>query len=221
MATETIVARFKSVAPTEQRAQDGSVIWDAVIDHPTVKKAGTKFADIARAASDLMFANKVAKITLGVVEREVNGTMRRNYYLNKVEEAPPDAVPASTDSAIGSSGSSTREYGWKTDPEDAWRIALSVGSERAVSTLPMMPQHERDFETQKRIALAWADFIFGTPRPTVVNPPLGRELSSSERSTSAPGAYDEPTGAASGASYEQAPPDDDIPFEPTLGPWGL
>lgn len=67
----------------------------------------------------------------------------------------------------------------RTHPESAWRMALTSGSERAVQTLPLMSSEQRDFDTQKTIALAWARFIMDTPKPD-------------ERSAAAPGAYDEP-----------------------------
>lgn len=56
-------------------------------------------------------------------------------------------------------------YGYETNPVNAWRMALTSGSERAVQTLPLMPTEQRDFETQKQIALAWALWIVNTPQP--------------------------------------------------------
>lgn len=84
-------------------------------------------------------------------------------------------------------------FGYRTHPESAWRMALTSGSERAVQTLPLMPSEQRDFETQKAIALAWAHFIMDTPQSAAAG---------EVRASTAPGAYDEP------------PPveDDDIPF---------
>lgn len=78
-------------------------------------------------------------------------------------------------------------YGYRTHPENAWRMALTSGSERAVQTLPLMPAEQRDFETQQKIALAWALWIMNTQRP---GQGFGEESSSQE--TRARTAYEEP-----------------------------
>jgi len=80
-------------------------------------------------------------------------------------------------------------------PQEAWRIALAVGSERAVQSLPYL--EDKEFASQWALAYEWAQHIFLTPPPTELRPsaaPGGR--------ASAPGAYDEPPPHA----------DDDIPF---------
>lgn len=105
----------------------------------------------------------------------------------------------------------------KTNKEDAWRMALTSGSERAVQTLPLMPNEQRTFEIQKSIAMAWAKFIFFTPVPTSTvlaqqgDPPTPEQAYAMPRpfAGQGPGTYDEP-----GSGHETPPPhtDDDIPY---------
>ena len=75
-------------------------------------------------------------------------------------------------------------------PAEAWRIALSVGSERAVALAPSLPQGKADFVTIWALSYEFAKRIFLTP------PPQADEL---EPLVMSPGAYDEPD-------------PDDIPF---------
>lgn len=181
-------------------AHETGTEWYAIeTDHSTIKKLSTKVKRAAEEAAALRIEGVPAEITYTQRDREANGRVYHNYYLDKAERAASN----------GTSGGGIDEVtptGRKTDPGDAWRMCLAKGSELALRTLPLMPAEARDFDTQKRIALAWARFITETPppgpeqkpapNPTRPNPP------------SAPGAYEEP------ASYETAPPhtDDDIPF---------
>ena len=52
-----------------------------------------------------------------------------------------------------------------TAPQDAWRMSLGAGAKLAVNTMPLMPAEQRTFETQKKIAYAWAIYLFFTPVP--------------------------------------------------------
>lgn len=96
---------------------------------------------------------------------------------------PKDFTPASNERA-------------KTPREDAWRMALTSGSERAVQTLPLLQQDQQSFDVQKAIALAWAKWIFFTPVPMEI---AGTQVMPNTQ-------HDE--------GYESAPAhtDDDIPF---------
>jgi hypothetical protein len=97
-------------------------------------------------------------------------------------------------------------YGYRTWPDDAWRMALTSGSERAVQTLPLMPKGQQDFETQKAIALAWADFIYTTPR---TRPRTAPATPAHDPDSEPTPEYFSPT-----PDYDNPPPhsDDDIPF---------
>jgi hypothetical protein len=137
---------------------------------------------------------------------EHTGRPYKDRYYNRARLKPAatlDDLPSDAPA-----GGQAREWGYKTPPDDAWRIALSVGSERAVATLPLMPDNQRDPETQQNIALFWARFIYLTPRPEPLAAQLAGGLGDAPAGSNGPGAYEEPD------SYELPPPrtDDDIPF---------
>jgi|SRR5215469_4611365 len=79
-------------------------------------------------------------------------------------------------------------------PQEAWRIALSVGSERAVQMIPYLREDQQRFPFLWALAHEWAARIYLTQPPTslepLVLPPVG--------------------GAEDGAQGNQS--DDDIPF---------
>jgi hypothetical protein len=89
------------------------------------------------------------------------------------------------------------EHNRATDPGDAWRICLSVGSERAVQSLQYLPPGQQDFPYQWALAYEWAARIYTTPPP---NPDELEPISVGGQSA---GAYHDPT---------EPPGDDDIPF---------
>ena len=89
------------------------------------------------------------------------------------------------------------------NPERSWRICLQTGGKLAVATLPLMPNEQRSFDTQKQIALAWAKFFHFTPVPhliagTQVVPPSPE--------------VEEPVAVGGGYDSPPAPTDDDIPY---------
>jgi hypothetical protein len=83
----------------------------------------------------------------------------------------------------------------QTAPDEAWRIALSVGSERAVALAPHLPRQQADFPFIWALSYEFARRIYLTPLPdpNSLEPLPG----------TSPGAYSDPT----------MPDDsDDIPF---------
>src|SRR5262249_19574194 len=129
-------------------------------------------------------------------DRESGDRIYHNYYLDKAEPASRNGGAEDGIEVVRNEGVSR-----KTDPRDAWRMCLNKGRELAVLTMPLMPVEQRAFDTQKRLATAWARFFYFPPAPSpeeiaFANTPAG------------PGAYDEPD------SYETPPPpgDEDIPF---------
>lgn len=170
--------------------------WFAVsTDHDQVKKLTTKKREVAEGAAAVRVAGSLAKITFTQRDREANGRTYHNYYLDSAE-------PIATNGASGGIDQ-VAPVGRKTDPAEAWRICLAAGGKLAVATMPLMPVEQRDFETQKRLAVAWARFFFYTPMPTEDD----FAATATTRSTSAPGTYDEP-----GNYSAPSPMDEDIPF---------
>jgi hypothetical protein len=139
------------------------------------------------------------------------------YTLPQQQAPPPPAAtgfaqtpagvptPAPTPAAPAAAGFSppTAQERSKTNREDAWRMALTSGSERAVQTLPLLAKEQQTFDNQKAIALAWAKWIFFTPVPVEI---AGTQVM--------PHALPQEDLAAAGVGYESppAPSDDDIPF---------
>jgi hypothetical protein len=177
-------------------------------DHGTVKKLTTKMEQKAREAAALRTAGDVALIEYSPKQRhdESTGRTYNNNYYERAKKADTHSANGSGGiDTVGGSPGIEQTSGRKTDPAEAWRIALSVGAKLAVDTLPMMPVEQRDFETQKRIALAWAIWIYQTP------PEQSRaDAFASAPSAGGPGAYSEPDGSG----WDAPPPHDDmdIPF---------
>lgn len=86
-------------------------------------------------------------------------------------------------------------------PEEAWRIALAVGTERALMLAPHLPQEQADFDFIWALSYEFALRIFLTPVP---KPDALSEQRLAGVGGRAPGAYDDPT--------EPRGDDDDIPF---------
>ena len=130
-------------------------------------------------------------------------TYPNRYYEHAIDSARQDSFGGGGIDPVGGANGSTaidtpkgeeRGYGWKTNPDDAWRMALSTGAKMAIETLPMLPEGQRSFEHQQKIALAWARFIFFTAPPTT-----------SEIMNQVEDSFREP-------AFASGPADDDIPF---------
>ena len=195
----TIEARITKVE------HDVGTGWYTILtDHESVKRLTTKMEQKAREAASLRQAGDLALIEYSPKQRhdESSGRTYNNNYYERAKTAPAS-------SANGAGGIDTvAPTGRKMDPVESWRIACSVGAKLAVATLPLMPVEQRDFETQKKIALAWAVWVYRTPPPGE-DDGMGFGNTPSAGSRGGPGAYDEP-----GAGYDSPPPpgDDDIPF---------
>jgi hypothetical protein len=90
----------------------------------------------------------------------------RNRYFNRAGELP---APSANDGGFTMTGEQTATGDtprMREDPERSWRICLQTGGKLALATLPLMPNEQRTFETQKQIALAWAKFFYFTPPPS-------------------------------------------------------
>jgi hypothetical protein len=169
-------------------------------DHDTVKKLSTKKADLLREAAAHKQSGALVEIDYSEqVKRLDDGRTFRNYYYNGGGSLHENGAGTSTTAIPGID--MVQPQGREDPPSKKWSIALQGGGKLAVATLPLMPVDQRDFETQKKIALAWAMFFYFTP------PPSGPGASVETTPASMHGAYSEP-------HYEQPPPlsDDDIPY---------
>lgn len=144
------------------------------------KRLDTKREDFAREAVRLMREGSINVISYNSNQRHDTNSGRtytNNYYEGLLAAGggnggdPLDGIP-STGGAVESNpldedwgASVSPDYQRPMDPESVWRVSLTAGAKLAVSTLPLMPTEQRDFETQRQIALAWAQFLVNTPRP--------------------------------------------------------
>ena len=167
--------------------------WGSIFtDHDTVKKLTTKIAEKLTEAAGLKRSGELAGIEYTEKTRHDPGSGRtyRNFYYERAGSLPSNgARPAEDGIDI------VQSAGRSDSPEKRWAIALQGGGKLAVWTLPLMPPEQRDFETQKTIARAWAEFFYFTPPP---------DAQTSRR----PSAYNEP-------NIEQPPPyveEQDFPF---------
>lgn len=136
---------------------EGSDFADIFTDYDQ-GKFSTKIPEIVADAVAAKKSGALAEIEFNESTREKDGRTYHNRYLKRVSAAEPEPEP---DIEIVPASA----LGRKTDPEDAWRMSLAAGSKLAIGTLPMLPEGKRSFELQRKLALAWASFIFFTPSP--------------------------------------------------------
>jgi hypothetical protein len=183
--------------------KDESTGWYTIrTDDDEIKKLATKQEKPAKEAAALRRDGVRAAITYTLREKpREDGGVFKNYYLDKAEAAVASNGSDDGIEVVRQEQAPSR----KTDPQDAWRMCLNKGGELAVLTMPLMPVEQRDFDTQKRLAVAWARFFFFSPLPDRA------EMAFTAAPAAAhPGAYDEP------GNYDPPPPtDEDIPFMPT------
>jgi hypothetical protein len=184
---------------------DANTGWYRIhTDDERIVRVETKRRDLAEDADKIRESRLPARIEFTEREGNVNPHTQRPYINRYFEKATPlgDATPPSGIEVV-------QQTGRKTDPGDAWRICLAAGGKLAVATMPMMPVTQRDFGTQKQIAIAWAEFFFFSTAPA--QPSLnGAGVNSSQFQRPADAEPSNGPGA-----YSDAPPprsDDDIPF---------
>lgn len=174
---------------TKVRLDESTGWYEIQTDNQDIRKLTTKIAAKASEASALKQQGALAIIEYTSKPRTLaDGRTFQNYYY---DSAIASDEPSPADDGIERVSPPAR----KTDPSDAWRICLGAGAKLAVATLPLMPDEQRDFDTQKRIAIAWARFIYSTPYEQA--PPSSAQSSLDDLS-----------------QYDSPPPhgDEDIPF---------
>lgn len=200
-----------------KRKAEGSEWFRMILDDPHIKVLESKHPAAINEAMSLMTSGAFARIKY--IEREsgnINPHTNQPYppsrwweEATQLGDAPPPA-PARPQEAQQAAAAAV-EIQRQTHPVDAWRMSLNKGAELAVATLPMMPVQQRDFETQKRIAVAWATVINQTPIPSGAavadNPTSAFQAPANPGTATSPGAYADPAGGS-------PPPhdDNDVPF---------
>lgn len=177
---------------TKVEREEGSDWGTIHTDHPEIKKMTTKVPEKITEAAHFRQTGQLVGIDYNETKKRTDdGRVYTNRYYDKA-------------GALGTNGAQQQQIpgvdvvapvGREDSPAKKWSIALQGGGKLAVATLPLMPVEQRDFETQKTIALAWAEFFYFTPPP-----------SAPRHATT--GAYREP-------EPSDAPPpygDEDVPF---------
>lgn len=193
--------------------QEGSEFRDIQLDHPSIKRLSTKFQEGINEAIEAKKSGMPWRITYREVpSTNINPQTNKPYAPRRywISGEPADNVAT----AAPDVDEETPAFNRRTHPVDAWRICLSAGAKLAVQTLPMMPVHQRDFNTQQTIAAAWAEFFYFTapPQGPSFNSGSSFPTSSPARAAGNPGAYDEPLGPAAAADDPDPHPDSGIPF---------
>jgi len=164
------------------------------LDHPDWEgePVATKKRDIAAAAREL----QGEPVELDFTHRK-NGEYN-NYFLNGVlplKKSEPQFEPAER-------SSSTREYGYKTQPGDAWRMCLNNGGELAVRVMP-----QADFKEQVRYAYDWAKFFFFLRVPDSMFTPFGDVMPQHPGQTPPPSQFQSPAMVGSQSGFGDPGPD--------------
>lgn len=168
--------------------------WFSVETDGAPKKLKTKQEDFGRLAG--RFRQSGELVTIKYSERNdkpnPHGGFYHDYYFSGAEP-----VPVSTNGAADDGITRVTATRPATNPDEAWRISLSVGTERAVQLAPHINRPEGidwPFIWALSYEIAARIFLTPMPRPDSLEPlPVGN----------APGAYSDPT---------EPPGDDDIPF---------
>lgn len=179
----------------------------------TPKRLDTKREELAREAVRLMREGSVNVIQYNSNQRHDPGSGRtytNNYYegllaagggggdggnggtYDPLADIPTTGGTQQDAAPWDSDVTPTSDFQRPMDPESVWRICLTAGAKLAVQTLPLMPSEQRDFDTQRQIALAWAQWIVNTPRPSS---DMGFGVRSTAEQARGMGAYSAPQGS--------------------------
>jgi hypothetical protein len=164
--------------------------WYRISTDGDPNRMDTKIREKAEEAAKLKTSGALAYIEYSENPRTVDGRTYRNARYERAAEANGTASSGGIETVTEQPQTQRRR-----DPETEWRIMLQTGAKLAVSTLPHLAPDQRSFESQKQIAVAWAEF-FVHARPGAA-PQRGLDWEPSDD----PGPDDRPS-----------PRDEDIPF---------
>jgi len=167
-------------------------------DHGDVKRLDTKKQELAEQAARLKESGVTAEIDYTERPRTVDGRTYRNFYWENGEAAGDGSSAAGGIEEIG--GQDGQSFQRRKHPDERWQIALQGGMHAAIATLPFLAPDQRSFDHQKRIATAWAVFLFHS------------SLDNAQEAVPTRGIDWEPQGDP-GPENRPSPQDDDIPFE--------
>jgi hypothetical protein len=205
--------------------EEGSEFRDIALDHPTIRRLTTKFAEGINEALEAKQSGEPWRITYkeqpstNINPRTNKPYAPRRYWLKGEPTYSGGSANASPSPSASPHDEEVPAFNRRTHPVDAWRITLAAAAKLALQTLPMMPVGQRDFRTQTEIAYAWAEWLWFTTQPQSPSFNGGGQFPSpaparTGEESRTPGAYDEPLGPSVGATHDAPPPytDDDAPF---------
>jgi hypothetical protein len=175
-------------------------------------RLGTKIREKAEEAASL----KGKQVRVWFIEKPSRGTNPHtgqpyppDRWYQRAEETAASMNGGTGIDVVGEAAAPAIPAASSENPRREWRICLQTGGKLAIQTLPLMPNEQRTFDTQKQIALAWARFFYFSIPP---------ERESMGTPTPSPQQAYGDVPAFAGGGYEEAPPDmhepppDDIPW---------
>lgn len=145
--------------------QDASTGWYRITtDDERVRRLDTKVAEKAREAAELKKSGDLARIEFSEKQGNTNPHTGQPYLNRYYERAGSIETPREADDDDGITiVKPTRPA---TDPAEAWRICLAASAKLALDTYPPEVRGEPGaFEVQKKIAVAWARFLYFSRPP--------------------------------------------------------
>lgn len=181
-------ARIIDVSPPNQNG------WVRITTDGKPSALQTQREQLIEEAEAFLNSGAVLEITYTEQESRNLNPHTQKPYINRYYESAKQA----SNGASASDGASARPrgggdgdpgFGYKTWPDDAWRICLSVGTERALQLAALEEKRDLGFERLWRLAYAFAVGLYTTPKPS--GQALAESISFGEQ-PSAQGAYNEP-----------------------------
>src|SRR5215467_1038224 len=153
--------RITDVKPKLNRDGDPTG-WFAITTTGTPKTLETSQEDLIAEAREFRDTGLLVEIDYDEKESQAINLHTGKPFVNRYYNGATAAKEADDEVAARSDGQ--RQYGWKTDPDDAWRICLSVGLERAVQ-LAIARGNGLDKAAISSEALDLAELLYTTAKP--------------------------------------------------------
>lgn len=151
--------RITDVKPKLNRDGDPTG-WFAITTNGTPKTLETSQEELIAEAREYRDAGLLVEIDYDEKESTTINQHTGKPYVNRYYNGASAAKEADDEVAARDG---RREYGWKTDPDDAWRISLSVGLERAVELLGQGAPEDDVWKLGHSLATK----LYTTPKPGV------------------------------------------------------
>lgn len=173
-------ARITGVAPKRNRAGDETG-WFAITTDGTPKTLETSQQELIQEAYRWKESGLLLDIDFEEQESSTINQRTGKPFVNRYYNGAAAAKETDDEVAVAAG---TREFGWRTHPEDAWRISLSVGLERAVELAELEEPRNLDPDRIWHLAYGFAVKLYTTPKPTTPKQ-AGEEIAFGAKPTAA------------------------------------